>query len=235
MDKSMPKPMPMKRFSVLVALLLLLANPAMAQKADPERFVMEIENRATTVINQTMEQVGERAEDFNQQISRIFGLMPLESIHLDSATIRKNMGTISEFLVYLESYRTSGKSLSQTLNDSIIAIRKELPAKNRKRFLVSFEKAYNKDVNAFDAYIVALSKLFKRVNTTLGYLGATEFGISEAKSLEFQNQADHDRFKELMSAVESANKELSKSTEQSKKATAEANTVMQDVYGRQTR
>jgi hypothetical protein len=161
--------------------------------------------------------------------------MPLESIHLDSATIQKNIHTINDFLSYLEEYRLGGQALSKTLTDSITSIRTELPKKNRKKFLVSFEKAYTKDVNAFDGYIVSLSKLFKRVNTTLEFLAQTPFEISKAKSIEFTSEADHNRFKDLMASVEAANKELGKATESSKKATAEANTVMQDVYGKQTR
>jgi hypothetical protein len=226
----------MKVLSILAILsLLCFSAPASAQQKPAEQYVLQIENRATMVINATMEQVGERAEDFNKQISHIFGLMPLESIHLDSATIAKNIVTINDFLNYLEDYRAGGKALSRTLTDSITAIRAELPAKNRKKFLVSFEKAYNKDVNAFDGYIVSLSKLFKRVNSTLEFLSNSTFTISKSKSIEFTSQADHDRFKELMAAVDAANKELSKATESSKKATAEANTVMQDVYGKQSR
>lgn len=219
----------------LVCVAFLSGSSARSQQTEPERFVLQIENRATMVINSTMEQVGERAEDFNQKISHIFGLMPLESIHLDSTTIVRNISTINDFLEYLEMYRASGKALSQILNDSIVSIRSELPAKNRKKFLVSFEKAYNKDVNAFDAYIVTLSKLFKRVNATLAFLSVTPFAISKSKSIEFTSQQDHDRFKDLMASVEAANKDLSKATNASKKATAEANTVMQDVYGKKER
>jgi hypothetical protein len=226
----------MKFLSIFATLSLLwFSTPASAQQKPAEQYVLQIENRATMVINATMEQVGERAEDFNKQISHIFGLMPLESIHLDSATIAKNTITINDFLKYLEDYRLGGKALSRALTDSITAIRAELPAKNRKKFLVSFEKAYNKDVNAFDGYIVSLSKLFKRVNSTLDFLSTTKFTISKSKSIEFTTQADHDRFKDLMASVDAANKELSKATESSKKATAEANTVMQDVYGKQSR
>jgi hypothetical protein len=226
----------MKIVYTLAAIALLsFSTPAMAQPKPDEQYVLQIENRATMVINSTMEQVGARAEDFNKQISHIFALMPLEAIHLDTSMIQKNIVTIDNFLQYLEDYRLGGKSLSKTLTDSITAIRAELPTKNRKRFLVSFEKAYTKDVSAFDGYIVTLSKLFKRVNETLTFLTTTEFQISKSKSIEFKNEADHNRFKELMTAVESANKELSKATESSKKATAEANTVMQDVYGKRSR
>jgi hypothetical protein len=219
----------------LVCVAFFFGSSARSQEVSPENYVLQIENRATMVINSTMEQVGLRAEDFNQKISHIFGLMPLESIHLDSATIRKNVATIHDFLDYLEMYRASGKTLSQILNDSIVSIRAELPAKNRKKFLVSFEKAYNKDVNAFDAYIVTLSKLFKQVSHTLEFLSTAEFTISKSKSIEFAHQQDHDRFKDLMATIDAANKELSKATNASKKATAEANTVMQDVYGKKER
>jgi hypothetical protein len=82
---------------------------------------------------------------------------------------------------------------------------------------------------------VTLSKLFKQVNLTLEFLSTAEFTISKSKSIEFTRQLDHDRFKELMATVEAANKELSKATNASKKATAEANTVMQDVYGKKGR
>lgn len=225
----------MKNLSFVVLFLALAISNGYAQPSDEEQFVLAIENRATVVINGTMEMVGERAEDFNGRISHIFGLMPLESIHLDSATIRKNIEMINDFLNYLEEYRAGGKELSRVLTDSITSIRKELPAKNRKRFLVSFEKAYTKDVTAFDAYVVSLSKLFKRVNATLEFLSTAPFTISKAKTIEFKTQLDHDRFKDLMANVEAANKDVSKATELSRKATAEANTVMQDVYGKQTR
>lgn len=226
----------MKIFSILAILsLLVISNPSLAQPGAQQQYVLQIENRATRVINATMEQVSDRAETFNKHISRIFGLMPLESIHLDSATIQKNIITINEFLQYLDEYRVGGQELSRTLTDSIAAIRAELPTKNRKKFLVSFEKAYTKDVSAFDAYIVSLSKLFKRVNATLEFLAQSPFEISKARSIEFTTEVDHNRFKDLMAAVEAANKELGKATEASKKATAEANTVMQDVYGKQAR
>jgi hypothetical protein len=234
--KSLLRSYSMKFLSIAATLLVIcFSAPAMAQPGSQEQYVLQIENRATRVINSTMEQVSERAEDFNKQISRIFGLMPLESIHLDSVTIQKNIHTINDFLGYLEEYRRGGQALSKTLTDSIASIRTELPKKNRKKFLVSFEKAYTKDVNAFDGYIVSLSKLFKRVNTTLEFLAQTPFEISKAKSIEFTSEADHNRFKDLMASVEAANKELGKATEFSKKATAEANTVMQDVYGKQSR
>jgi hypothetical protein len=200
-----------------------------------EQYVLQIENRATTVINATMEQLGVRAEDFKQRISHIFRLMPLEAINLDTSIIRKNIITINDYLQYLEEYRVSGRALSQVLMDSITSIRAELPAKNRKKFLVSFEKAYNKDVNAFDGYVVALSKLFKRVNATLEFLSTTPFEISKAKSIEFKNDQDHDQFKDMMAAVDAANRDLTIATESSRKATAEANSAMQDVYGKQSR
>ena len=225
----------MKNLSFVVLFLALSVSGALAQPSEEEQFVLAIENRATMVINATMEMVGERAEEFNGRISHIFGLMPLESIHLDSAIIRKNIETINGFLAYLEEYRSGGKELSRELTDSIRSLRKELPSKNRKRFLVSFEKAYTKDVTAFDAYVVSLSKLFKRVNATLEFLASTPFKISKSKTIEFKTQLDHDRFKDLMANVDAANKDVSKATELSRKATAEANTVMQDVYGKQTR
>lgn len=203
--------------------------------AAQEQYVLQIENRATTVINATMEQLGHRAEEFKERISHIFRLMPLEAINLDTATIGKNIVTINDYLQYLEEYRQSGKVLSQVLTDSIASIRAELPAKSRKKFLVSFEKAYAKDVNAFDGYVVSLSKLFTRVNATLDFLLNTPFEISKVKSIEFKDDEDHDRFKDLMALVDSANAELSKATEASRRATAEANTVMQDVYGKQSR
>lgn len=226
----------MSRLPLLALFILLgVTSPALAQPSAQEQYVREIENRATMVINSTMEKAGERAEDFGKHLAHIFTLLPFEYMHLDSGNIRKNIIEITDFLQYLEDYREAGRPVTQTLMDSITSIRAELPQKSRKKFLVSFEKAYTKDVNAFDGYIVAVTKLFKRVIATLEYLSRTQFKISKAKTIEFSTDADEARFKELMAGVQAANKDVSIATEASKKATAEANTVMQDVYGKNSR
>jgi hypothetical protein len=226
----------MKVLSIFAILSLLwFSTPASAQPKPAEQYVLQIENRATMVINATMAKMGERAEDFKTQISHIFRLMPLEVINLDSATISKNIVTINDFLQYLEEYRHGGKALTQVLTDSITSIRSELPVKSRRKFLISFEKSYHKDVNAFDGYVVALSKLFNRVNRTLEFLSQTPFKISKTKSIEFMSDATHDQFLELTASIKKANEELNRATETSKKATSEANIVLQDVYGKNSR
>lgn len=195
-------------------------------------FVQEIENRATNVINATMAAVGERVEDFNQRMATIYALTPLESTHLDSARIVNNMKAIETFLGYIDMYRKEAKVLTKTLTDSIVSLRAELPATQRKTFLISFEKAYTKDATAFDGYLAGLSKLFRRVNSSLEFLRYAHFTV-KGTTIEFEHESDHNRYGEFMGGVQAATAEVNKAAENSKKATAEANQVMQDVYGKE--
>lgn len=207
-------------------------TPGFAQEQKKEDvFVQQIENRATNVINETMTAVGERVEDFNRRMAAIYALTPLESINLDSAKIIKNSQEIENFLTFIDTYRTQAKVLTKTLTDSISSLRNELPANQRKSFLTSFEKAYTKDATAFDGYLASLSKLFRRVKSSLEFLRYAHYTM-KASSIEFEHEADHKRYSEFMEGVQIATAELNKAAEVSKIATAEANQVMQDVYGK---
>ena len=190
-----------------------------------------IEMRANGLVNEIMDAVNARADAFNTQISQVYALMPLESIHLDSATIRKNIQSLRHFLQFLERYRAEGKVLTDRLEDSLKALRAELPKQHRARFLNTFHKVFLQDITAFDAYTVALDRLYKKVIASLEYMLSITFGVTQQNKLEFTREVDYKRYLDLMAQIEKANKEVQKASERSRKATAAANKTIEEVYG----
>lgn len=225
----------MLRLRILFALFFLaLASPAVSQTPVSEsrsEASQLIEMRANTVVNEIMDVVNKRAESFNSQISQVYALMPLESIHLDTATIRKNVTALQNFLAFLEQYRAEGVALTARLEDSLSALRAELPKKHRKRFLNTFHKVFLQDMTAFDAYTVALDHLYKKVIAALQFMRSIQFTVTGEQKLEFQRQVDYKRYVDLMAQIDKANAEVQKASDRSRKATAAANKTIEEVYG----
>lgn len=190
-----------------------------------------IERRANDVVDGVMKTVADRAASFNREMAGVYAIMPLETIHLQREQIKQNRVAIASFLKYLQEYRSSGAELTRSLLDSLSSMRSELPKAQRRKFLRTFEQAYQQDMAAFDAYVSALLTLYTRVSGVLAFMETIDFKINDARQLEFKKKVDYSRYKELMSQIESANKDVASATEKSRKATASANRTIQEVYG----
>jgi hypothetical protein len=220
--------------SLRLALLLSLfcAAPLFAQSEEKEMPQDEaqrsLEIRANRLLDETMKIVADRASDFNQHVADINLVRPLELGNLDSNTVLNSSVSVRSFLGYLNDYQSSNDSLARAFQDSLFAIRHDMPPGVSEAALDAFEKSYDADHTAFNKYLTTLHKLYGQVLDVLTFLRTTPYTLSKTK-LEFTKQADVSRYQELMRPIDATSRELKKAGEESRKATQVANSRIQDI------
>jgi hypothetical protein len=220
--------------SLRLAILFTLfcGTPLFAQESGGGRPQDEaqrsLEIRANTLLDETMKIVADRASDFNQHVADINLVRPLELGNLDSSTVLNSIVSVRSFLSYLNDYQSSNDSLARTFQDSLFAIRHDMPPGVSESALDAFEKSYEADHTAFNKYLTTLHKLYGQVLDVLTFLRSTPYTLSKTK-LEFTKQADVNRYQELMRPIDATSRELKKAGEESRKATQIANSRIQDI------
>jgi hypothetical protein len=178
--------------------------------------------RIIAVVNAVTLRVNTEGAEFNKRLSQMNSAAPLESSHIDSAGLAKNIPLILEFLQYLKASRLSSDSLDQAFNDSMFALNADLPANDVDEGLKDIGDSFNKDRKAFGNFLAALDKLYSKVLDALLFLQNTHYTIANDQ-LSFVTQKDATEYSKLLGYVDAANAELNKANEALRKANAEAN------------
>lgn len=216
--------------TVVLRSLLLLAltfGTASAQHVNP---LDAMNHRASMLIDSTMQRLNLRAERFNEELSKINKARPLDASALTPEKIAENLTKVKDFLGYLDVYRTLSAKSRQTVEDSVAAMRSEMPSRIRKQYLQEFLDAYAMDQSAFDKYTVALTNVYTKVSEVLTFLSNAKIKLVNGK-IQFDDKAEYERYQDMMNEVTGVNRKLISASAASQKATLEASEQMQKAYG----
>ncbi len=216
---------------VLLLLSVFFVTSVSAQKKDP---MAAMTTRASKLIDSTMSAINLRAERFNQELQIINQTKPLDAPSLTPEKIPNSITKVKDFLDYLEVHRALSARLRKITDDSVKAMRSEMPTRIREDFLKEFLEAYHKDQESFDKYTLALTKVYINVSEVLKYLAGAKISIVGDK-IQFDSKDDYDHYQEMMDAVNKSNKKLITASADSQKATLDASEAMQNAYGSTTK
>lgn len=212
---------------VLLLLVVLFFSSVSAQKKDPMAIMT---SRASRLIDSTMGAINLRAERFNQELQIINLTKPLDATSLTPEKIASSIIKVKDFLNYLEVHRSLSVRLRKITDDSVKAMRSEMPTRVREDFLKEFLEAYHKDQESFDKYTLALTKVYVNVSEVLKFLAGAKISLVGDK-IQFDSKDDYEHYQEMMDAVNKSNKKLIAASADSQKATLEASEAMQKAYG----
>lgn len=212
---------------ILLLLTVSVVTPVFAQKKDPMAMMT---TRASRLIDSTMGAINLRAERFNQELQVINQTKPLDATSLTPEKIQSSITKVKDFLNYLEVHRSLSVRLRKMTDDSVKAMRSEMPTRVREDFLKEFLEAYHKDQESFDKYTLALTKVYVNVSEVLKFLAGAKISLVGDK-IQFDSKDDYDHYQEMMDAVNKSNKKLITASADSQKATLEASEAMQKAYG----
>ncbi len=212
---------------VLLLLVVLFFSSVSAQKKDPMAIMT---SRASRLIDSTMGAINLRAERFNQELQIINLTKPLDATSLTPEKIASSIIKVKDFLNYLEVHRSLSVRLRKITDDSVKAMRSEMPTRVREDFLKEFLEAYHKDQESFDKYTLALTKVYVNVSEVLTFLAGAKISLVSDK-IQFDSKDDYEHYQEMMDAVNKSNKKLITASADSQKATLEASEAMQKAYG----
>jgi hypothetical protein len=196
-------------FVVLLSLLSIEAGglaTAQTPSNDPVELVQE---RASSVIAGLMQRSSQRTQRFNQEMSKINLLRPLDASNLDAEHIAFSMKKLHAFLDFLGEYRDSSATMLKTLEDSVAALRAEMPRNYQETFLSTFLKAYSDDSKAFDGYTLAISALDKQVADVLHLLEHSKHQVAN-KMVKFSDPEEYKSYQALMKSLDERNADLAK-------------------------
>ena len=230
---------------VLFLFAISIVSSVSAQKKDPMAMMT---SRASRLIDSTMSAINLRAERFNQELQVINQTKPLDAASLTPEKIPSSITKVKDFLGYLEVHRALSVRLRKMTDDSVKAMRSEMPTRVREDFLKEFLEAYHKDQESFDKYTLALTKVYVNVSEVLKFLAGEislvgdkhpKFGLERTKAkislvgdkIQFESKEDYEHYQEMMDAVNKSNKKLITASADSQKATLEASEAMQKAYG----
>lgn len=219
------------RSSAFVILLFLsLASAAQAQTgaAAEATALHNVENRANRLIDTTMKIVAERVAAFNEQVSEINQVRPLELASLDSASVAANIPKIIAFTTYLANYKSTSDSLGRLLEDTLYALQSEIPPNTPDNSLAAFQKSYTADREAFDVYAEKLRGLYQNVLDVLLFMQHAHYHIVK-NQLQISVKSEIDTYQSLMKKIDASSKELKVAMEESRKATAFANKKIEEI------
>jgi hypothetical protein len=222
-------PIAMKKLFLKLAFVIALigALPAM-----PKAQIMSdeaLEARTTNFVDVVMTKTAQRLTKFNERMSSINELKPLDPAKLNSEQIGKSLETLEEFITYLNNYPVESKSILKTVDDSIKNLRAVAPKAYRKDYMGPFRKAMVNDLEAFDKYTKELAGLYTTVSEVLTFLRGAEFTMVEGQ-IQFKNKSAYDRYVELMAGVQTRSESLAKAADESRKATDMANQLLKETY-----
>jgi hypothetical protein len=178
-----------------------------------------------------MSALNTRANIFNNELDKVNKLKPLDAASFTPAKIDSNITTIKEFLDYLDVYRKVSGDLFRRVQDSVEAIRRNVPQSKRKDFLKEFMDAYALDHKAFDKYSLALTDVYTNVLATVKF-AKTANVEPKGDKLEFKSKEQYKSYKKMIDNVEKSNEKLISAAKKSQKATADASAAMQIAYGK---
>jgi hypothetical protein len=217
----------MKKYFYLT-LLCLSSVIALAQDKSPEQIIGE---RASALIDSTMSALNTRANIFNAELDKVNKLNPLDARSFTPEKIDSNITAMKEFLDYLDVYRKVSGDLFTKVQDSVEAIRRNVPQTKRKDFLKEFMDAYALDHKAFDKYSHALTDVYTNVLATVKF-AKTANVEPKGDKLEFKSKEQYNSYKKMIDNVEKSNTKLISAAKKSQKATADASAAMQLAYGK---
>jgi hypothetical protein len=216
--------------SVLLSVLLLsgslVATNARAQQSEAMA-LQDAQNRVNSVLNATMQVVASQSKDFNEHLSSINALRPLDIANLDSEHVVTSVQQIMAFNAFLGTFAKSGDSLGRVLEDSLFVLRQQFPSVAPDHALEAFEKSFIADRKAFGNYITSLHKVYDQVLNVLLFMQNTKYHLGE--KIEFVSNGDVARYQKLMTSLNAATKELSKASEESRKTAAWANKKIEEM------
>ena len=212
---------------VLFLFAISIVSSVSAQKKD---LMTMMSTRASRLIDSTMSAINLRAERFNQELQVINQTKPLDAASLTPEKIPISITKVKDFLGYLEVHRALSVRLRKMTDDSVKAMRSEMPTRVREDFLKEFLEAYHKDQESFDKYTLALTKVYVNVSEVLKFLAGAKISLVGDK-IQFDSKDDYEHYQEMMDAVNKSNKKLITASADSQKATLEASEAMQKAYG----
>ncbi|HYM21206.1 MAG TPA: hypothetical protein VEW28_09445 [Candidatus Kapabacteria bacterium] len=213
--------------ALCVAALLAVSSSARAQHGDP---LDAMNARASRLIDSTMSMINLRAERFNEELGKVNVVMRNGLATADSDKLRSNLAVIKNFLGYLDVYHSLSSHLKTQVEDSVQAMRMEMPRRYRQTYMQEFLDAFHKDETAFDKYTVTLTKFFASVTDVMQFLLTAHVAIANDK-LQFSDKTEYERYQELTDIVNQNNKKQITASAASQKATIEASQEMQEAYG----
>ncbi len=196
---------------VLVFCLSIEAGTSATAQTPTTDPVELIQERASYVVASIMQRSSARTSKFNQEMSKINLLRPLDAANLDADHIPVTMKKMQDFLDFLGQYRDSSTAIIKTLEDSVAAFRAVMPRNYQETFLSSFLKAYTDDSKAFDSYTLAISSLDKQVTEVLHFLEHSKYKVVN-KTVKFNDPDEYKGYQLLMRTLDERNTELSKAS-----------------------
>ncbi|MBS1904282.1 MAG: hypothetical protein JSS75_11305 [Bacteroidetes bacterium] len=212
----------------ILAVCTLLASASVAQQRNDPMEAMN--HRASRLIDSSMQRLNLRAERFNEELGKINKARPLDPSMLSAEKIKENTGKINDFLAYLDVYRSLSANMRKQVDDSVAAMRSEMPIRVRKAYLQEFLDAYASDQTAFDKYTMALTNVYTNVKQVLEFISTAKVQVVDGK-LSFTDKTEYEQYETLMNKVNAANRKLVSASAASQKATLEASDQMNKAYG----
>lgn len=192
--------------------------------------VGEVSARASRLIDSTMASLNLRANRFNEELSKVNVLKPLDVASMTKEIIPGNKEKIKDFLNYLEVYRTLSDRQAADIEDSVKKIRSGMPSKLQSAFMKEFMEAYTLDQTAFNKYTLALTKVFTKVTEILTFVENSKVKVENNK-LQFNDKEEYEAYSKLITEIEKLNKKLATAGANSQTATIDAGSMMQKAYG----
>lgn len=211
-----------------VVLLVLSYGFARAQSD----VVMDMVNHnAAKLIDSVMQTINLRAEIFNDEVTKVNKLRPLEVENLTKDKVEANIPVIKEFVDYLDVYRATSDKEKSRIMDSVAALRAYLPKSKQKKYLKEFVDAYSLDQGAFYKYTQSLTGLYTNVLDLLQFMRLADTETKDGKIL-FKDRTQMKEYEKIIGKVEKQIKKQSSASIASQKASFEAGQIMQKSYGK---
>jgi hypothetical protein len=217
----------LRKLFVLCALLLLQG----ISQAQPDVVIDMVNGSAARLIDSVMQTINLRADIFNEEVSKVNKLRPLEIENLTQEKVIANIPVIKEFLGYLEVYRATSDKEQLRIQDSVTMFRSYLPKAKRKKYLQEFVNAYSLDQGAFYKYTLSLTSLYSNVLDLLNFMSTAQTEIKDGK-IVFRDRTQLKQYERILAKVEKQIRKQSSASLAAQKATFEAGQIMQKAYGK---
>ncbi|MEP7235300.1 MAG: hypothetical protein ABI778_08390 [Ignavibacteriota bacterium] len=214
--------------SFIAALLILGSSFVSIAHAQDSPDALNI--RASRLIDSTMASVNIRAERFNEELTRVNAIKPLDAASLTKEVIPGNMEKVKDFLSYLDLYRSLCAKQRQEVVDSATALKSKMPSRYKETFLKEFIDAYDLDQSSFIKYTQALTKVYTNINLALAFVEQSHVTVKDNK-LQFSDKKEYEEYSALITNIEKSNKKVINASATSQRATIDASAMMQKAYG----
>ncbi|HEY3875102.1 MAG TPA: hypothetical protein VGM92_06470 [Candidatus Kapabacteria bacterium] len=200
------------------------ASPLFCQsaKGSDDAVRNEFENRLNTAIRIMGARVDSENAELNDRIHWMNAAAPLETAHLDSASVTTNISKILEFINYLTQARATSDTISRNFEDSLYMIKDQIPPQINIAALRRVGLAYQEDRGAFNGYLDQLNKLYSDVLDVLTFLQHSKYTLGKDK-FTFDSQGDRIEYQKRMKTINDDVTDLNKASETMQKANQDAN------------